>query len=291
MGPWIGFSSTVMGVDAEGARLVRTAGLAHVEVRVDDLDEMVPGRRTAHADALAQMRAELGVSLSVHAFQGLNLGEKVGRVRAAIIDLVEEQLDFGERAGAAWLTLHLGTCGFGRTSPAKRDRLMIGAESVDTLLRRTAGMSVRIGLENLVRLPPEHSKCYLGDGLDDLRVLLDALPAPRMGVVFDTGHAAIDPERPVAEFLAALRPWLLALHLHANDGFADQHAPLTDDWLRGHPGLADELVGAADAGVPLVLEHHDLDPVWRGVEVLQGLFAATLAPGWPAHPLPIGADL
>jgi len=254
-----GISHTETRLDAELLALLRRRSIGHVELRITSIDRDAPFGNYFHRAELARAVRDEGVTLSLHSFAGVNLAEKIGRIRETAMEIVREQLDFGEAIGAMWLTVHLGTCGFGRRSPKKRERLALGAESVLRLLERTAGYRIAIALENVERLPDAISKCYLGDSIDDFAALMPALVDDRVGVLFDIGHANLDPETPPEDFLAAVAGRTIGLHLHANDGRSDQHAPITDAWLAERPGLVSAIAMAGRSGAPLIVEHHSIE--------------------------------
>ncbi|HVZ39265.1 MAG TPA: TIM barrel protein [Candidatus Kapabacteria bacterium] len=255
----LGCSHTSTHIDRDLLVLLREQGASHLEMRITDIDAggMLHDRVCA-AELAGLLRSE-GFGASLHSYPGVNLGEKIARIRATAVDIVVEQMEFGERLGAGWLSVHLGTCGFSRSSAKKGDRLEVGIEGVGRVLERTAGMRIRVGLENTQRLPDACMKSYLGDTPDECLRMLAALPADRVGMVFDTGHAAIDPLVPPCDFLEAVRSRVAGVHLHANDGAADLHQPVTPEWIHRNARLAAQLVRLGVSGRPIIVEHHTLD--------------------------------
>jgi sugar phosphate isomerase/epimerase len=89
--------------------------------------------------------------------------------------------------------------------------------------------------------------------------LLNAYPPDRLGLCYDCGHGNLDDAAP--EWLRKLRDRLIAVHLHDNDGSADQHwLPFsgTVDWA----WLTDELAQSAYDGPPnleCTLRHERFD--------------------------------
>lgn len=238
------------------ARLARDR-FRHCELRVTDVNY---GGTLFDQDLAKRWRSaaeENNFTLSLHYFAGVNLGEKVDRLRETSVAITRDQLRFGAACGARWLTLHLGHCGFNGDPYRKRRRLGFARDAVRQLCRQTADLDIKIGLENVQRLPDEVPKSYLGDCLDDFEFLLDGLPHDQVGIVFDIGHAKLYPERERLAFLNALRAHLLAVHIHDNDGVTDHHWALPEQWRRENAPLAETLLELGRSGVALILENHE----------------------------------
>lgn len=266
----LGYSHGRMRLGADMVALIRRFRVRHLEMRIDDVDAGSPMHDTAFRRDLRRLREDEGLTLSFHALAGVNLAEKIARLRDVCVDIHREQMEFCEAVGGSWLNLHLGTCGFGQDARRKGDRLMTAGDSLDRLIEATAGMSVGLGLENVERLPDGLKKAYLGDRLDELRAVLDPRGA-RVGAVLDIGHANINPERPATALLAGLGPRLWGVHVHANGGTRDDHAPLTPEWVDARRSLFDALILLSTAGVPLIAEHHTVEDAAATLSVLEGL--------------------
>jgi sugar phosphate isomerase/epimerase len=83
------------------------------------------------------------------------------------------------------------------------------------LLEEAAALPVRLALENV-----------FDDRPDPLRRLLDEVNSPFLGYCLDAGHANLFSRVPLAEWVEALGPRLLEIHVHDNRGEADEHLPL-----------------------------------------------------------------
>ncbi len=60
-----------------------------------------------------------------------------------------------------------------------------------------------------------------------LRRMFEAWAHPRLGFCFDAGHRLVwGRGASQEEWIDALHPWLRRLHMHDNDGTADQHLPI-----------------------------------------------------------------
>jgi len=268
-----GFAEKGLYLSDDVLALLCERGFSHVELRVMEVDHEGALFNPQVARRLRETLRQHEIGLSLHCFSGVNLGEKVPRIRQTCMGIVEDQLLFGEQAGAQWLTVHLGSAGFAYDCDQKRKRLDLALEAVGQLLERTAGAKIAMGLENLHRLPFERQKTYLGDRLGEFNYLLSSLPEDRVGVVFDVGHAHLNPECAPLEFLESVAHRLLALHVHQNNGIQDQHHPLTDQWPQANPELTKAILTLGGKGIPLILEHHAHDDIFTSQDVLRAAHA------------------
>lgn len=127
--------------------------------------------------------------------------------RQAGVELVRNRLEMAARLGGEVVILHAGAW----------DALR---RSLDELAPCAKGLGVRIALENT-------------DNWSLIEAALGAYPPDYLGLCYDAGHGNIDGAGLVK--LAATKDRLISIHLHDNDGTADQHRlPFsgTIDWPR-----------------------------------------------------------
>ncbi|WP_334073151.1 MULTISPECIES: sugar phosphate isomerase/epimerase family protein [Paenibacillus] len=89
------------------------------------------------------------------------------------------------------------------------------------VLKRTAGSGTVIALENVPPYPG-----LLGAEVPFLRAIADELDSPRVGLVFDCGHAHMTGSGRCLLMLQQAMPRLVALHFSDNAGEADDHLGL-----------------------------------------------------------------
>ncbi|HEX3483070.1 MAG TPA: sugar phosphate isomerase/epimerase family protein [Kofleriaceae bacterium] len=249
-------------------------GFEHVELTIGDASPSSPAYDPGYRQRVRRAIGELGLGVSLHCAGGTNLAEKVERIRRVSLDIACEAVEIADDLGARWVTLHLGTAGISNgQADRKRARLALVVDSVAQILARTAGSRVILGLENLPRLPDVQALSRLGDCAEEFAIVLAQLESPRVGVVFDIGHARIHrpADRHVRDFLAAVAPRVVGFHLHWNDSCEDLHAPLA-------LGERDELDGYLDAvgadlahPAPVLLECHALSDNLASAAVLRAL--------------------
>ncbi|WP_106767823.1 TIM barrel protein [Paenibacillus faecalis] len=190
-------------------------------------------------DYLEQVRAESienNLTLSIHAIQGINLGEKVERIHKVSRDIVYETLVCGEEIGAKWVTVHLGSAGLSNIDKNKKyKRLDLAINALEEILSATSNMKINIAIENLVRLPPNYGKSRLFDCVEEFEYIFNKLNSERLKVIFDIGHARIsskETENDMSMFIQEIYKHICAYHVHWNNGFEDTHSPLNNESIK-----------------------------------------------------------
>jgi sugar phosphate isomerase/epimerase len=163
---------------------------------------------------VAAVKDELGhdVSLSIHApFMDLSPGAVDAKVRAATAERFSQILDISEILRPEAVVFHSG---YEKWKYALKVDLWL-EKSLETwrpLNERAAGIGVRIAIENIFEDEPSN-----------LKLLMEAMASENFGVCFDTGHFNLFSSLPLEEWMAALNPHILELHLHDNNKQSDQH--------------------------------------------------------------------
>lgn len=138
--------------------------------------------------------------------------------RLAGVELVRNRLDMTARLGGEVVIMHAG---FSARADGTDSAWEFLRTSLDELEPQARKLGVRIALEN-------------GEW-PVIRTALDAYPPDYLGLCYDSGHGHMDGVG-LAQ-LASLKNRLISVHLHDNNGTADQHRlPFsgTIDW----PSLA-----------------------------------------------------
>ncbi|MGE5237421.1 MAG: sugar phosphate isomerase/epimerase family protein [Chloroflexota bacterium] len=166
---------------------------------------------------LAGLRDRLGYSpsLSLHApFMDLSPGAVDSKVRRATIERFRHVLDIAETLRPKSIVFHSG---YEKWKYALKIDTWL-EKSIETwqpLNERAESLGAKIAIENVFEDDPEN--------LASLMVQMDS---PNFGVCFDTGHCNLFSRVPLSKWMDMLGPYLIELHLHDNDGTADQHLPL-----------------------------------------------------------------
>ena len=138
--------------------------------------------------------------------------------RQAGVELVENRIRMADQLGTDVVIMHIcDGIGDPDQSPAQWDPVRRTLDELEPCARRCG---VRIALEN-------------GD-YDSIQRVLAAYPTDYIGMCYDSGHGNVD-GLGLERLQAGLRDRLISMHLHDNDGTADQHGyPFqgTVDWER-----------------------------------------------------------
>ena len=99
--------------------------------------------------------------------------------------------------------------------------------------------------------------------------LLSACASPRVRFCFDAGHFNVFSRATLEDWLSAMAPYLIEVHLHDNNGAADEHLPVGSGSFP-FPRLFGLL---REKGLQpiLTLEAHSEKALWRSVDNLQAM--------------------
>jgi sugar phosphate isomerase/epimerase len=164
-----------------------------------------------------------GVSLSFHAYSGMNLVEEVQRVRNVWIQLAKQLLDLAADVGAIFVNFHAGY-GIDANSWIRRQKYREALIPVLQQLLDDTPRTVEIHLENLYPLPRHSDFCYVGDRLSDFNYFFGQITDTRLKLCYDYGHGNLDEYG--IETLRQLADRLGSVHAHDNDQVIDVHASM-----------------------------------------------------------------
>lgn len=107
------------------------------------------------------------------------------------------------------------------------------------------------------------------EGPGDIRILFDNLQGEEVGFCLDTGHQAAFGQRPLADWIKSLGPFLRQIHLHDNSGKADEHLAPGRGTIDFRP-LFDFLKTCPKEQPPIItLEPHTEEDLWPSLEYLE----------------------
>jgi sugar phosphate isomerase/epimerase len=163
---------------------------------------------------LIEVRERLGpsASLSIHApFMDLSPGAVDAKVRAVTIDRFSRVLDVSEVLLPEVAVFHSG---YEKWKYALKADLWLekSLETWKPLNDRAAAIGVKIAIENIFEDEPSN-----------LKLLMEGMASENFGICLDTGHFNLFSKVPLEEWMDALNPHIIELHLHDNNRQADQH--------------------------------------------------------------------
>lgn len=237
-------------------RAIAEAGFTHVHWCHQWNTDFV--YRHTEIEQIGQWLQEYGLALAdVHGSEGR---EKFWYspqeyARLAGVELVKNRIDFAARLGADAVVMH--------AYPPTQDPALAPLngliwdqlrKSLDALQPYAMTRGVRIALENLIDFrgvaAGAVTQVAAVDNFDLILQVYAAYPPEYIGFCYDSGHAILGHSR--MDRLAPLMERLAVLHLHDNNGQADQHRLVFDgavDW-----NLAATLIAAAPYTKPMSYE-------------------------------------
>jgi sugar phosphate isomerase/epimerase len=195
-------------------------------------------------------------SLSIHApFMDLSPGAVDSQVREATLKRFSQVLDIAEILKPKAIVFHSG---YEKWKYALNIGLWLEKSLMtwEPLNAKAAAMGVKIAIENIFEDEPTN-----------LIMLMEAMSSDNFGICFDTGHFNLFSKVPLEAWIAALKPYIIELHLHDNNRTSDQHLPVCDGTF-DFKGFF-ELLG--DRNCIYTLEAHSTQSVLKSMKSLQAL--------------------
>ena len=243
----------------QGFRLAGALQLDFIELSYELYEVAPESQRPAQVRELV---AATGVETTVHLpFTDLNLASIVPRAREVAVERVARSMDYAASIGAGCAVLHTGQNNF--FQPVTRQ---YAREALASSLQELSGSDVTVALENLAVSPFD-----LLSGPDELRKV-----TREAGMVncLDFGHAHLEAcmsarqsgelRDLIGAYLDALGDDVVHLHVHGNNGLADEHRATCDgnvpfeshaSFLAGFTGtICIEVSGGSD-GVSRSADH------------------------------------
>lgn len=154
-------------------------------------------------------------SLSIHApFMDLSPGALDSKVRAVTIERFTHILKIAEILSATHIVFHSGyeKWNYNHKIDVWLQKSLLTWREI---IKASKHLDIKIAIENIFEDNPEN-----------LKMLMQELGSERFGICFDSGHCNIFSSVTLDEWLTALAPYILELHLHDNDRKSDAHYPI-----------------------------------------------------------------
>lgn len=195
-------------------------------------------------------------SFSFHApFMDLSPGAVDAKVREATVSRFNQMLDLAEIMRPVCIVFHSGyeKWKYGLSVGLWLEKSL---ETWQPLNERAQKLGVKIAIENIFEDTPVNLKQLVGE-----------MNSGNFGICFDTGHCNLFSRVPMAGWLDALGPNIIELHLHDNDGSADQHLPIGEGTFNFRA-----LLGSLK-GLPVIhtIEAHSPERVLTSLSRLEAL--------------------
>lgn len=203
---------------------VTDLGLDHVELK----REYLHGHpETPSPERMRELAESYGVSVTYHApFRDWNLGSFNEESRQASVRQVKRTLDDAATAGAGAVVVHGGSVPHRYPEWVRQTARENALRSLAECAEYAQLVGVPLCLENQPVNDSKRRYTTTPDDLADVLATVDVTPE-YFGVTLDVGHAKVN-DHHWSEFVEQFGDRIRVCHLHANDGTADQHEPLSD---------------------------------------------------------------
>lgn len=247
----------------------------HVELNIYDVSKASLIYDKKCLDNLIALGKKKGISFSVHALDGINLGEKIDRIRECSVMILAEALKIAEYIEAKWVTVHLGIAGFSSKDREKKwKRLNLVIQSLNQAIQISETTKVKLAVENLYQYSSEKAKSKLGDSPEEIAyVLNNVCEQDRVAFLCDVGHANIltSIEKMMNQYCNGFNEAIIAAHVHFNNGVEDTHESLEKYEVECKPVLS-YLYDIYRRGGILVFESYSLDENMESRKIVENAF-------------------
>ena len=170
------------------------------------------------APRLAMMMDSYDLTFSLHApFCDINIAALNERIREASVMEIINMVEYAVNMNMRTVTFHPGL--YSMAVPDMKERSIMNAKrSIRMLDRISEEYGVNMALENMPSMP-----FMLAHTADEMFELLDGTNMP---ICFDIGHANTVGQ--VDEIIERFGDRIINVHIHDNDGTADQHMTIGD---------------------------------------------------------------
>lgn len=176
------------------------------------LDSLTPGDVQKTRELL-----DHNPSLSFHApFMDLSPGAVDSLVREATMKRFNQILDVAEVLQPKIIVCHSG---YEKWRYALKPAwwLEMSLLTWQPLNMRASDIGVKLAIENIFEDEPSN-----------LKLLMEHMDSDNFGICFDTGHCNLFSKVGLEDWMEALNPHIIELHLHDNDKSSDQHLPVSE---------------------------------------------------------------
>lgn len=214
---------------AEAVHILAEAGWKQIEIMCEGGHEEVLSWPEERIAELVRTGRDYGIRWSVHApITGCNPAAEDPEERKRSELIVLNTMRVADMLNSSFIVLHPGSGAAGWSAAIEGNSVPLGerlheakqrvTRFLTRVLQLTAESKTVIALENVPPYPG-----LFGVETSFLRDIADELDSPRVGIVFDAGHAHMTGEGRCLLMLQQAMPRLVALHLSDNAGQVDEH--------------------------------------------------------------------
>ncbi len=166
-------------------------------------------------EEIARKIKSMGVSPSIHApFLDTNLSAQDEEIVRIVNERIFKTLEFAKILNATGIVIHPGYDPF-RYNGMEESWFKNISRNLEPILKKAEELKIYLAVENIF----EHD-------FSNLKKLIEHFDSPFLGHCFDTGHFNIFARTSLSDWLNEMGRYFMALHIHDNMGFKDDHIPV-----------------------------------------------------------------
>ncbi|MBI4683903.1 MAG: sugar phosphate isomerase/epimerase [Nitrospirae bacterium] len=172
---------------------------------------------TKTAISALKQKLDYNPLLTIHApFMDLSPGAVDSMVRDVTIKRFSQILNIADELKAKAVVFHSG---YEKWKYALNVDLWLENSLLTwrPLIKKAGDSGIKIAIENIFEDEPAN-----------LKYLMEKIGSKHFGICFDTGHLNLFSKVLLEDWMAALNPYIIELHLHDNDRKSDAHKPIGD---------------------------------------------------------------
>ncbi len=195
--------------------------------------------------------------ITIHApYMDLSPGAVDSKVRAVTLERFFHVLEIAKILNPEIIVFHSG---YEKWKYALNINLWLemSLKTWPLILKEAISIGTKIAIENIFEDEPL-----------SLRLLMEEIRSESFGICFDSGHFNLFSRIPLKEWLNQLRPYIIELHLHDNNGTFDDHFAIGEGSFDFYT-LFSEL---KDKDIIYTIEAHTPDGVIKSLDRLKRYF-------------------
>lgn len=182
----------------------------NANTKLQDYKKLIDRIKTTHTH----------ISFSLHAYNEINFAELNKEVLAAWKKVAKQTIDDAASIGCIFINFHYGMfCEGSKIKEDYRDKVL---QEFNSLQEYAELNKVEIHIENIYSAPYNCEYQFLGDSLEDFRILSNK--NVKIGICYDLGHGNISGF--TDEFFELYVSKIKSIHAHDNNRINDLHQPL-----------------------------------------------------------------
>lgn len=195
-------------------------------------------------------------SLSFHGpFMDLSPGAVDSMIRDVTIERFNQVFDIAEILEPKCIVFHSG---YDKWKYAFKVNLWLEKSlfTWEKILKRAESLKIKIAIENIFEEEP-----------DNLRMLMDEISSPFLGICFDTGHFNLFSRKSLEEWISVIGQFIFEFHLHDNNGNYDEHLSVCSGSFDFKKFF--NLIG--NRNYLYTIEAHNPEEVFKSIKILNEL--------------------